>query len=232
MASPTEPLAFKAPYAILNLDLMTVLIDAVKNTPKGQALISNCNAWIDAVHARTPRPLTILSTLAITPGQPEVTPDSPFARLLEPFGDFARGSLAVQISKHFKVDKAGGDIVVEKTRWSAMEGNALEQILRASGIKTVIIVRIEHTLSHHPASMRTEANWCLQSGLTLTGVVMATVYRLFDLDYDVYVIRDNVLDIPVDDTEPVSRVILDGVLPKMGFSAISLEEALQASERS
>ncbi|KAL2787244.1 Isochorismatase-like protein [Aspergillus keveii] len=209
MASPTEPLAFKAPYAILNLDLMTVLIDAVKNTPKGQALISNCNAWIDAVHARTPRPLTILSTLAITPGQPEVTPDSPFARLLEPFGDFARGSLAVQISKHFKVDKAGGDIVVEKTRWSAMEGNALEQILRASGIKTVII-----------------------SGLTLTGVVMATVYRLFDLDYDVYVIRDNVLDIPVDDTEPVSRVMLDGVLPKMGFSAISLEEALQALERS
>ncbi|KAL3442469.1 Isochorismatase-like protein [Aspergillus insuetus] len=205
MASPTEHLTFKGPYAILNLDLMTVLIDAVKDTPKGQAFISNCNAWIDAVHARTPRPLTIFSTLAFTPGQPEVTPESPFARLIEPFGDFARGSLAVKISKHFTVDEAGGDIVVEKTRWSAMEGNALEQILRAKGVKTVII-----------------------SGLTLTGVVMATVYRLFDLDYDVYVIRDNVLDIPVEDTDSVSRVMLDSVLPKMGLRAISLEEALQA----
>jgi hypothetical protein len=39
MASPTESLTFKGPYAILNLDLMTVLIDAVKDTPKSQAFI-------------------------------------------------------------------------------------------------------------------------------------------------------------------------------------------------
>ncbi|KAL3487803.1 Isochorismatase-like protein [Aspergillus germanicus] len=209
MASPTEPLTFKGPYAILNLDLMTVLIDAVKDSPQGQAFISNCKAWVDAVHARTSRPLMIFSTLAFMPGQPEVTRDSPFARLLESFGDFSRGSPAVQISKHFMVDEAGGDIVVEKTRWSAMEGNVLEQMLRARGVRSVII-----------------------SGLTLTGVVMATVYRLFDLDYDVYVIRDTVLDIPVEDTVSVSRVILDSVLPKMGLRAISLEEALQALHRS
>jgi nicotinamidase-related amidase len=33
-----------------------------------------------------------------------------------------------------------------------------------------------------------------QSGLTLSGAVMATVYRLFDLDYNIYVVDDNVLD--------------------------------------
>ncbi|KAJ0422943.1 Isochorismatase-like protein [Aspergillus carlsbadensis] len=191
MASPTNPVTCETPYAILNLDLMTILIDAVRHTTEGQTFITNCQTWIDAVHAKTPRPLTIFSTLAFTPGQPGITPDSPFARLIAPFGGFTRNSPAVQISEQLTVDQAGGGIVVQKTRWSATEGNALEQMLRARGVRTVII-----------------------SGLTLSGVVMATVYRLFDLDFDVYVIRNNVLDIPVEGTEPVSRVILDGAFDR------------------
>ena len=34
-------------------------------------------------------------------------------------------------------------------------------------------------------------------------LIMYTIYRLFDLDYHVYVIRDNVLDLPVDQTAAV-----------------------------
>ncbi len=34
-------LTFGKNYAVLNLDLMTVLIDAVKDTTEGQGLISN-----------------------------------------------------------------------------------------------------------------------------------------------------------------------------------------------
>ena len=72
----------------------------------------------------------------------------------------------------------------------------------------------------------------LQSGLTLSGVMMSTIYRLFDLDYHVYVIRDNVLDLPVDQTAAVSNVMLDLLLPRMGFRIISIDEALQALEHS
>ena len=72
----------------------------------------------------------------------------------------------------------------------------------------------------------------LQSGLTLSGVMMSTIYRLFDLDYNVYVIRDNVLDLPVDQTAAVSNVMLDLLLPRMGFRIISIHEALQALEHS
>lgn len=59
-------------------------------------------------------------------------------------------------------------------------------------------------------------------------MVMSTVYRLFDLDYNIYVISDNVVELPV---QP-SKLLLDLVLPKMNLSAISIDDALQALDRS
>lgn len=61
---------------------------------------------------------------------------------------------------------------------------------------------------------------------------MATVYRLFDLDYEIYVIRDNVMELPVDQTEIVANVMLDILLPKMELHAITLAEALRALDHS
>ncbi|KAJ9191896.1 hypothetical protein DTO021D3_5125 [Paecilomyces variotii] len=196
-------LSFGENYAILNLDWMTGLVNAVKNTSEGQTLIENCVKWNDAIHQTFPRPLTVFSTLSFSPGQPEVKPNSPFAKLIAPYGDLSRASPEVQIDDHFKLDEK--DIVVEKTRWCASIGNALEQILQARNINTVII-----------------------SGLSLSGVVMSTVYRLFDLDYMIYVIRDNVLELPVNQTAEFAHVVLDMLLPKMGLKVISLGEALQA----
>lgn len=57
---------------------------------------------------------------------------------------------------------------------------------------------------------------------------MATVYRLFDLDYNIYVIKDNVLDLPVDDNEAFSKVLLGTLLPKMNLEVINLDEAISA----
>ncbi|OJJ99157.1 hypothetical protein ASPACDRAFT_60963 [Aspergillus aculeatus ATCC 16872] len=206
-ASTTSPFSFGETFAVLNLDWMTVLIDAVRDTPEGHAFIESCNRWINAIHQKSPRPLTVFSTLSFQRGQPEVKPNTPFANLIASYGEFATGSPEVQIAECFKLDEQ--DIILQKTRWSATMGNSLEQILQARNIKTVII-----------------------SGLSLSGVVMATVYRLFDLDYDVYVIRDNVLELPVDQTAAFSSITLDMLLPKMGLKVISLVEALQALERS
>lgn len=142
MASQTESanshLSFGEHYAILNLDWMTVLINGIKDTAEGQSMIANCSRWNDAVHQKSPRPLTIFSTVSFNPGQPEIQRDAPFAKLIAGFGAFVDGSPEVQIDSRFKLDQQ--DIVLQKTRWSAATGNSLEQILEARGVKTVIIV--------------------------------------------------------------------------------------------
>ncbi len=59
-------------------------------------------------------------------------------------------------------------------------------------------------------------------------MVMSTVYRLFDLDYNVYVISDNVVELPLQR----SKALLDMVLPKMNLTAILVDDALQALDQS
>jgi nicotinamidase-related amidase len=57
---------------------------------------------------------------------------------------------------------------------------------------------------------------------------MSTVYRLFDLDYNIYVISDNVLDLPPEHPS----ALLDHIFPKMKVKAISIDDALKALGRS
>lgn len=59
---------------------------------------------------------------------------------------------------------------------------------------------------------------------------MSTLYHLFDLDYKVCVILDNVMELP--GGAPVSKESLVALLEKMHFRAISLEEALRMLARS
>lgn len=71
-----------------------------------------------------------------------------------------------------------------------------------------------------------------QTGLSLSGVVMSTVYQLFDLDYHIYIIKDCVIEVPPSQTAEVSKVMLDKVLPKMNSMAITINEAIEALSRS
>lgn len=136
-----EALNFGQHFAVLNLDLMTILIDTVKDTDAGQAFIANCARWNDAVHQKDAQPLTIFTSLFFKNSlQPELASNSPFAKLISAFPPFVEGSPGVQIDSHFKVNEQ--DIVLQKTRWYAGADNSLEQILKAQGIDTVIIVGI------------------------------------------------------------------------------------------
>ena len=143
---PAEsPVLLGRRYAILNLDLMSILIDAVKDTDEGQTFISSCVRWNDAVHRKDPRPLTIFTSLFFsTPSQPELAhnDDTPFTKLVRSFDTFQVGSPGVQIDPRFVVDEK--DIVLQKTRWYAGAGNALEQILRAQNIDSVVIVSVDN----------------------------------------------------------------------------------------
>lgn len=132
------PLTFGKRFAVLNLDFMALLIDVVKGSRQGDAFVSNCLRWNDAVHKKTPRPLTIFTTLSLNQGEPELANNAPFTRLIRGFGSFTHGSPAVQVASEFEVDER--DVVLEKTRWYAGAGNCLEQILSAQKIDTVILV--------------------------------------------------------------------------------------------
>ncbi len=138
---PVEsPVSFGRRCAVLNLDLMSILIDPVTDTDEGHAFLSSCVRWNDAVHRKDPRPLTIFTSLFFsTPIQAELAHhDAPFTVLVRSFDTFQASFPGVQIDSRFVVDEK--DIVLQKTRWYAGAGNALEQILRAQNIDTVVIV--------------------------------------------------------------------------------------------
>lgn len=126
-------------FAVLNLDLMTVLIDIVKECPEGQAFMSHCAIWNDAVHRISPQPLTIFTSLFFNPGMPELSKGAPFTKLIGGFGSLIAGSMGVQVASEFRTSET--DVILQKTRMSASAGNRLVQILQAQNIDTVIIVR-------------------------------------------------------------------------------------------
>lgn len=138
MATPESAVDFGNNYAILNLDWMTILTNAVEDTPEGKAMIANCSKWNNAVHQKKHRPLTVFTTLVFNRGQPELERNKPFSRLIAPFGSFEKDTPAASIDSRFTIDSS--DIVLRKTRWSATTGSNLEQILKAQGIDTVVIV--------------------------------------------------------------------------------------------
>merc|ERR1712014_178250 len=63
------------------------------------------------------------------------------------------------------------------------------------------------------------------------GVVVNTAYRLFSLDYDVYIIANNTIETPPDDPA-INYNLLAGALPKVPVNVITLDQALAALERS
>ena len=158
-----ESLSFGQHYAVLNLDLINGLVAPLASSPAASAFIKNTATWIDAVHAQSPPPLSIFTRIYFSNARkPEVKPGSGFASVSAPLT--TANATATQVYPAFRVDEAAGDVVLQKTRYYAGTGNALEAILRAQGIDTVIL-----------------------SGVRTSGVILSTAYRLFDLDYKVYV---------------------------------------------
>lgn len=52
-----------------------------------------------------------------------------------------------------------------------------------------------------------ETNELIQSDLSRYSVVLSPIYHLCDLDYKIYVIMDNVLELPLDQHQSVSAVV-------------------------
>jgi len=70
-----------------------------------------------------------------------------------------------------------------------------------------------------------------QSGIRTSGVIMNTAYRLFDLNYNVYVISNNSIETP-SDYPGIDAAIKQGILPKLPANVITVEQAIAALNRS
>lgn len=154
-----ESVSFGKHYAVLNLDLINAIVTPIASSKVGRKFIKNTATWIDAVHDSDAQPLSIFTRIYFSNEmKPELKANSGFADLVE--GITTEDSNSTQIYPDFEVEQNTGDIVLRKTRYYAGDGNSLEEILRAQKIKTVVL-----------------------SGVRTSGVILSTVYRLFDLDY-------------------------------------------------
>ncbi|RDW61826.1 cysteine hydrolase [Aspergillus mulundensis] len=203
-ASNTIP-TFGQNYAVLNLDLINGVVSPLAETSEGQAWINNTSTWIDAVHVQSPRPLTIYTRIYYSsPLAPELSPDIPFYKAAAAFGNITESDPVTQIYLAFA--PAETDVVLRKSRYYAGDGNSLEEILRTQRVDTVVL-----------------------SGIRSSGVILSTAYRLFDLDYNVYVISDTTIEPGAPD---IQSTIMEGILPGLPVTVLTLEQALRTLRNS
>ncbi len=121
--------------------------------------------------------------VAFRSGYPEISPANRGFSALAGTGAL----LDEQTEIHPSVAPQPGDVLVTKKRVSAFTGSDLEVILRARGIRSLVL-----------------------TGIATSGVVLSTLRQAADLDYGLTVISDCCAD---PDPE-VHRVLLEKVFPR------------------
>jgi nicotinamidase-related amidase len=123
--------------------------------------------------------------VAFRPGAPEVDRNNRMFGALADSSAYVRDTPATQI--HPSVAPQPGDVVVDKKRVSAFAGSDLDMIMRAQGVRMLVL-----------------------AGIATSGVVLSTLRQAADLDYGLTVLRDGCADAD----EEVHRVLLDKVFPR------------------
>ncbi|ORX92347.1 Isochorismatase hydrolase [Basidiobolus meristosporus CBS 931.73] len=140
------------------------------------------------------------SQVQFTPGYPEFPPNKankafyPYVSANELLTNSTQRDIISNVAPQ------EGDFVVQKRRFNAMFESTLPLLLRANLIDTVVL-----------------------SGAYTSGVILATLRTCSDMDYQIYVIRENVID----PSYSLSQILLDEFFPQQA-SVISLETALKA----
>jgi nicotinamidase-related amidase len=123
--------------------------------------------------------------VAFRPGAPEVDRNNRIFAALADSPAFVEDGPPTQI--HPSLAPQPGDVVVDKKRVSAFAGSDLDMIMRAQGVRTLVL-----------------------AGIATSGVVLSTLRQAADLDYCLTVLRDGCADAD----EEVHRVLLDKVFPR------------------
>ncbi len=127
----------------------------------------------------------IFVRLAFRPGRPEISSSNRSFSALRDSPGLDEGDAATEV--HPSVSPLPGEIVVTKRRVSAFSGSDLDVVLRAGGIRTMVLC-----------------------GIATSGVVLSTVRAAADLDFHLVVLSDACAD---RDPE-VHRVLTEKVFPR------------------
>lgn len=131
-------------------------------------------------------------------GYPEANRDNPIFGAIRESGRFAAGDPTAEI--HPTVAPAPDEVVITKHRVGAFLGTDLDMVLRANGIRTLVL-----------------------TGIATSGVVLSTLRYAADADYRIVVVEDCCAD---RDAE-VHRVLMEKVFPRQA-TIIRAEEAIAA----
>jgi len=166
--------------AVLTLDIQ----EGIMNFAPGAAATAIPNAAKVADAARKGGFLLMHVGIGFEPGHPEISPDSLRFEMIKKLGGFTKGS--DNAKTHRDVFRQG-DIVLYKHRTSAFSGSPLETILRAQGIKTLVLM-----------------------GIATSGIVLSTLRQASDMDFQCVVIKDACFD----SDEEVHRVLMEKVFAR------------------
>lgn len=167
------------PTALLLMDLMPLTVPAFGGD---DALLDRLAGAADA--ARRHDVPVIHVRVAFRDRYPEVSDSNKiFAHVIRHL-DFTESNPATAV--HPAIAPQDGDIVVTKRRVSAFTGSDLDVVLRARGIRGLVL-----------------------AGVATSGVVLSTLRQAADLDLELVVLSDGCAD-----TDPeVHRVLLEKVFP-------------------
>lgn len=154
------------------------------------AIVQDTTAFLNALTkvintARDKNIPVIYVVVGYRKGYPEVSPDNKSYALLK------SGAMKLDSEESFavyaQVAPEGDEILITKKRVSAFSGSDLEVVLRAAGIRNIVL-----------------------AGISTSGVVLSTVREAADKDYRITVLSDCCAD----RDEEVHRVLLTKVFPR------------------
>jgi nicotinamidase-related amidase len=167
--------------SLLAMDFQNFIVDGFGD--EKDALLAREQKLLAA--ARKAGVLVIYVAVRFRAGYPEISPENTMFSGIKNAGLLVEGEDGAEI--HAAVAPQVGDLTVTKRRVSAFAGSDLDILLRANGIKTLVL-----------------------SGIATSGVVLSTLREAADKDYRLVVARDCCAD----HDEEVQRVLLDKVFPR------------------
>ena len=166
--------------AMLIMDMQTAILGSL---PSPEGLFNNVTRAI--AKARANQVPVIYVVVGFRQGTPEISPDNKiFSANRE---RFAQMDMNAFIEVHPSLTPQQDDVLVVKRRISAFTGSDLEVVLRAKGIKHLVL-----------------------TGVATSGVVLSTLREASDKDYQLTVLADCCAD----SDEEVHRVLLAKLFPR------------------
>ncbi|MBO0779069.1 MAG: cysteine hydrolase [Ktedonobacteraceae bacterium] len=182
-----------ASAALLVMDYQNDMLSSLGE--KQEAFLERAVSILNA--AREAHLTIIYVVVRFRDGYPEISPRNRSFAALREAGRLREGAPGAEI--HARVFPLPGESVVTKRRVGAFSTTDLETILRAQGVRRLILM-----------------------GIATSGVVLSTVRWAADMDYELVVVEDCCAD----RDEEVHRVLTQKIFPRQA-SVVSAQEVVE-----